>query len=236
MARASSIHRPGGQGVVESAIHLIQIQVACGCSGGLTAFAVTPLVNRFHQAVDFFGRQQTGRAVRILSIRSDIDYSDSVVCIEHGDGIAGTDFKPALSDGRRRQYTACVERAGEARNRIPNPLAWRFRSARDSDYGFPPTLRFHARAPDRSSSPDKFKRLGNHEATRSALLDGVTGGIEADRPNACLLKSIQDFVQVPSPCGTNVDIHLLGGECGPQSRSVPSSRRIFVKGSPGRGR
>ena len=44
---------PAAEGVVEGAIDLIQIQVARGCSGGLPAFAVAPLVNRFDQAVDF---------------------------------------------------------------------------------------------------------------------------------------------------------------------------------------
>jgi hypothetical protein len=57
---------------------------------------------------------------------------------------------------------------------------------------------------------DKFKGRGNHETTGTALLDGVTGSVEADRPNACLLKSIQDFIQVPSALrGTDVDIHLF---------------------------
>ena len=57
---------------------------------------------------------------------------------------------------------------------------------------------------------DEFKGLGNHETTGAALLDGVTGSVEADRPNACLLKSIQDFIQVPLALrGTDVDIHLF---------------------------
>src|SRR5665213_2739393 len=88
------------ESVVEGAIHLIQIQVTCGCSSGLPAFAVAPLVNRFDQAVDFLRAKQPGRAVRALSIRPDVDYSNSIVCIEHGDGIAGTHFKPALQMAR----------------------------------------------------------------------------------------------------------------------------------------
>ena len=79
---------PAAEGIIKGAIDLIQIQVACGCSGGLPAFAVAPLVNRFDQVIDFLGSQQTGRAVRTFSIWPDIYYSDSVVCIQHGDDIA----------------------------------------------------------------------------------------------------------------------------------------------------
>ncbi len=44
---------PAAESIVKGAIHLIQIQVACGRSSGLPAFAVAPLVNRFHQAGRF---------------------------------------------------------------------------------------------------------------------------------------------------------------------------------------
>ncbi len=87
-ARDQIIIVPAAEGIIESAIDLIQIQVACGGSSGLPAFAVAPLVNRFDQVIDFLGSQQTERAVRTFSIGADIDYSDSVVCIEHGDGVA----------------------------------------------------------------------------------------------------------------------------------------------------
>src|SRR5277367_231881 len=95
-ARDQVVIVPPAKSIVKGAIHLIQIQVTCGCSSGLPAFAVAPLVNRFDQAIDFLRAKQPGWAVRALSIRPDVDYSNSVVCVEHGDGIAGTHFKPAL--------------------------------------------------------------------------------------------------------------------------------------------
>ena len=64
---------------------------------------------------------------------------------------------------------------------------------------------------------EEFKGFGNHETTAAPLLDGITGSVEADRPNACLLKTIQDFIQVPFALrGTNVDINLFSSEGCPQ--------------------
>ena len=80
---------------------------------------------------------------------------------------------------------------------------------------------------------DEFKGLGNHETTGAALLDGVTGSIQADRPNACLLKLIQDFIQVPFALrGTDVDIHLFRGERSPQEPLGSIVQAHFREGKP----
>ena len=65
--------------------------------------------------------------------------------------------------------------------------------------------------------PDKRKRFGNHEARGPRFLDGVAGGIQADRANACRLKLIQNLLQIAFARGiANVDIDLLRRECRPQ--------------------
>src|SRR5580698_6169305 len=88
------------QGFVIGAIYLIDVQIVGSCPYRLEARTVAPLVNRFHKIVDFFQRKQPGRAVRTLSIWPDVDQSNSVVSIEHGDGVARSDFQPLLQAAR----------------------------------------------------------------------------------------------------------------------------------------
>ena len=51
------------EGIVKSAIDLVQIEIAGRGAGGLAARALAAFVNRFHEGIDLFGRQ-AGREVR----------------------------------------------------------------------------------------------------------------------------------------------------------------------------
>ena len=64
MARATRYSSStAAQGIVERAVHLVEIQVAGGGAGGLAAFAATARVDGLDEPVDVRGRQQTRAAL-----------------------------------------------------------------------------------------------------------------------------------------------------------------------------
>ena len=81
--------------IVKSAIDLIQVEVVRSGAGSLMAFVVTALVDRFHEPVDFFGREQSWN-VAAFSISTHIQHTDTVMRVQHGHGIARPDRKPSL--------------------------------------------------------------------------------------------------------------------------------------------
>jgi len=72
------------EGIVESAIDLIEVEVVRSCARGSPALPLTAGMNRFDKLIDLFAGKEAGLT---LATGSDINYADPVVRIEHSDGI-----------------------------------------------------------------------------------------------------------------------------------------------------
>src|SRR5206468_1204616 len=84
------------QSFVKGAIDLIEVKIVGGCSGGLPARAPAPLMNGFQEMADFFRRKQARLGRGALAARPNIEDSDTIVRVQHGDCITRTNFEPVF--------------------------------------------------------------------------------------------------------------------------------------------
>ncbi len=221
------------EGIVKGAIDLVKIEVAGRGAGGLAARALAALVNRFDEGVDLFGRKQAGQLVLLISGRADIEHADSIVRVEHRDGVARADFEPAFE----MAGIAPVQRVQDKRRQreVVDPIGLLcdfdlfliMRMDFDQHFDFAGVgLRLQFR--------DEIERFGNHEGTCAGLLDRVADGVQTNDANARVLKLIENTHQVvPARGMANVDVDLPGSEGGPEQMLGAVSEACLCKGKAG---
>src|SRR5690242_14640409 len=72
------------EGIVESTIDLIEVEVIRSCTRGSPTLFLTAGMNCFDKLIDLLASKEAGLT---LATGSNIKYADTVVCIEHRDGI-----------------------------------------------------------------------------------------------------------------------------------------------------
>ena len=82
---------------IESAIHLIQVKVVCGCARCLPALVLASGMDGFHQLVDFVRSKEAGFA---FAVRANINDADAIMGIEHGDGNYAVELRASCASGR----------------------------------------------------------------------------------------------------------------------------------------
>ena len=141
--------------------------------------------------------------------------------VEHGDGVARTNLKPALQGGGITR----VQRVQNQRRQreVVDPVDL----ARDVDLILVVAVDFdqhlHAeRVRLCRELGDERERLRNHEAARARLLDGEADGIEPNRADAGAVQTLEDAGEIPLRFGMrHVDVDLIARERGPEEKPCP---------------
>src|SRR5690606_13232011 len=102
-ARQKELERPAeeilqvvfAERCVERAVDLIEIEIPSGPARRAEAFPLAVDVNLLDQRVELLVRDEPA-TVAFALVGSDIDDTDAVVRIEHGDGVRRPDLDPAL--------------------------------------------------------------------------------------------------------------------------------------------
>ena len=181
---------------------------------------------------------------RLVALRRDIDHTDAVVGVEHGDTVGRADVEPVSErlgvTGMERMQDE--RRQGEVVDEV-DPRG---------DLHLEPEVRVdldqqvHAALVRlRAQLGDELEAGREHEARGASLLDGVPDRVETNELHAILRQPIEHGHQI-GPAGrvVDVDVDLLGREGGPDlgghtsdlvgrerwPRSRPIDRRKFLVG------
>ena len=194
------------------AVDLVEVEVVGRGTGGLFSIVLSAAMYLFDKVMDGLGRKQAGIA---LLVGGDIDDADTVMRIEHGDGVSRPDLHPFA------EWLGIGRIKGMQNQRRQREIVDPIDPAGDLDLLLVIAVHldenFHV---ERTGLPceliDESEGFGDHETAGAGFLDGVTDSVKSDGVDAGCMEAFENGAEIGLTLRMrHVDVNLLRRERGP---------------------